>query len=51
MTVAEQRFYEAVPAFLRDIAAELRRQNDLKQREIELAEAALGEAKRVEGQP
>lgn len=41
MTILEQRFMESVPASLRDIADELKRANDLKERELAVAEVVL----------
>lgn len=41
MTILEQSFMESVPVILRDIAAELKRANDLKERELAVAESVL----------
>ena len=41
MTILEQSFMGSVPAILRDIAAELKRANDLKERELAVAESVL----------
>lgn len=41
MNQLELKFFETVPRILRGIEAELKRQNDLREKELELAAGAI----------